>query len=81
MGIYNKTGAEDLILTTLDAPEDARQLSWAWTSQVFPRLLLTTFISKSREKAIAFVFSGADLVKAVFEAANATPTPAITPHW
>lgn len=81
VGIYGKAGADDLILTTLDSPKDAGQLSQGLN---FPGLSQDTVDNIYKQikgkNAIAFVFSGSDLIKAIFEAANASPTPAVTPR-
>jgi hypothetical protein len=81
VGIYTKTGAEDLILTSLDTPKDAGELA---NNLNLPGLSSSSLNNLYRQikgkKAIAFVFSGTDLVKAVFEAANTSPTPVVTPQ-
>ena len=81
VGIYNKTGADDLILTTLDAPKDASGLSQGLNFQGLSESTLTKLYNQIQgKKGIALVFSGTDLVKAVFDAAKETTPTSITPQ-
>lgn len=79
VGIYSKTGSDDLILTTLQVPKDAAELSKGLNMPGISEDTTKAIYQQIKGKtSVAFIFSGQDLVKAVFSAATAETTATAT---
>lgn len=81
VGIYTKPGSDDLIVTSLDAPKDPSRLSQGLGLSGLSDNTVNNINKQIKGKnGIAFVFSGRNLVKAVFDAAGTASTSGITPQ-